>query len=481
MMSKERVTTNLLLMDLVDCWDEFTIKKDEEDSNTKALYNNIAKVLDETFSKHLNWLDSPEAARYFRGEADYKRGLFDDIDEEISTIISDNKKEVSDIIDKIYETGQKKGYKDIKRRVTFSDRDQQALKHLKYYDYHLIRNLNNNLKSSIQEEIFKGVIRGDGVSEIASRIKDRGIEPLPESTLNPYQRAVMIARTEKSRAENNAILQSYANYGVEYVDWMTKGVNVCKICLLGESYNPYLMSSVKGLIPAHPNCGCRWTAHILDELDNQPLTHAKYMDLILGNRLPFIRDADEKPLLIIGDTAEGKAYFLENYAVTGLSQKEYEFYQMYTSSGDKAINGFLRGILSKEEARQEWNNGLLNEPYSITFDDALEISKTIFDKGIELQEDIVVVRRENNRYMDENDDGEHTLEGMTSVSIASDINPEEYGQNMNYIILRKGMRISYLEGISSTKEEFEILLPHGSKLEHIRDLGDTVKVWEVTE
>lgn len=68
--------------------------------------------------------------------------------------------------------------------------------------------------------------------------------------------------TEKSRAENNAILQSYENYNVKYVDWMTKGVNVCALCLEGERKNPYLMSAVEDLIPAHPNCGCRWTTHV---------------------------------------------------------------------------------------------------------------------------------------------------------------------------------------------------------------------------
>ncbi|WP_299523287.1 phage minor head protein [uncultured Methanobrevibacter sp.] len=270
----ERIKTNHLLIDILNCSDEFTVKSIYDDATAKQLYENIANILDETFNKHLAWLDTPEAAKYFKTEAKYKTEMFNDLDQDIMDLLSDNKKSVDTIIENIYETGAKQGYKDIKRHVTFTEQDKTALRNLKEYNYNLIRNVNADTIQTIREEIQAGLIEGKGVSEIAERIKDRKLEPLDDSTLSPYQRALTIARTEKSRAENNAILQSYANYNVKLVDWMTKGVNVCTICLECEEKNPYKITEVEELIPRHPNCGCRWTAHLDDTIDTEPTNNS---------------------------------------------------------------------------------------------------------------------------------------------------------------------------------------------------------------
>ncbi|MGN0177190.1 MAG: phage minor head protein [Methanobrevibacter sp.] len=88
------------------------------------------------------------------------------------------------------------------------------------------------MRRSIKNQIFQGVIQGENPHKLAPKISNLGLETLPNSTLSPRQRAVMIAKTEVSRAQNTGMLQSYVNEGYTEVKILTaEDDNVCHICL----------------------------------------------------------------------------------------------------------------------------------------------------------------------------------------------------------------------------------------------------------
>lgn len=100
------------------------------------------------------------------------------------------------------------------------------------------------------------------------------------------QRAVMIAKTEVSRAQNTGILQSYVNEGYTEVTILTaEDSNVCSLCLDNaylfnksedKVYHPGLKDNVHrisdldedSMLPLHPNCRCTYLSVWKSKRDN---------------------------------------------------------------------------------------------------------------------------------------------------------------------------------------------------------------------
>ena len=115
----------------------------------------------------------------------------------------------------------------------------------------------------------------------------------------------------------------------------------------------------------------------------------------------------------------------------------------------------------------------------IDFDRALELAKEIFSKGKPLKEPIVLVRRERRRHMEEDENGKYVDEGMVSTAIGKDIKRDVYGDELNYILIPDKTKILYVEGITTTPKDFEVILPPNSILTHVRDENDNIKVWKL--
>ena len=102
----------------------------------------------------------------------------------------------------------------------------------------------------------------------------------------------------------------------------------------------------------------------------------------------------------------------------------------------------------------------------------------IFEKGIPLKQDIIVVRREPERIMKPDDEGNFKAEGIVSTSIKDCVNLKLYGGTVNYIKLEKGTNILYLEHLSQFKKDYEIILPHESEFQYIGEKGKMGKIWK---
>lgn len=199
-------------------------------------------------------------------------------------------------------------------------------------------------------------------------------------------------------------------------------------------------------------------------------------------------DYEGKHYQLQGNTPMSRDDFLHEIGVPidELSEEEYAFFKIYTDNGDAAINGYLRGLLSKEDAIKRWedvNDKLLDKgvlDHILLFDDSLNLIDTIFSKhGKTLKKDIIVCRRERDRFMGRNNETKYNDKGLTSTSIYEYANTSIYGDELNYILVPKGTNVLYLEGITNVLEDYEVLFPPNINLKYVEDLSKNKKVWKL--
>ena len=106
------------------------------------------------------------------------------------------------------------------------------------------------------------------------------------------------------------------------------------------------------------------------------------------------------------------------------------------------------------------------------------ISGYIFDKySVTVDKDIVLCRRERERHLTPDENGNYDDSGFTSTSIYEFAKEDEYGDELSYILIPEGTSILYLEGITTSSEDYEVLFPPNIHLNYIEDLSIDKKVW----
>lgn len=284
--TNEEIETDKLLLSCTGLWEEFRINKTKDPINVQEYYNMISNLLDQQLNHSRMWLSSPQAKEYYYAEMQRQKEILQSLDMEWDDLLEQTYESVDDLIERVYELGKQKGYNDIKEKLVFTDTDKEALDFVRQYNFHLIRKLSNDLRSSVKNTITQAVATGENPYSLANKIVELGVKPLEGSTLTPKQRAVMIAKTEVSRAQNTGILQSYVNEGYTEVTILTaEDSNVCSLCLdnaylfnKGEDkvYHSGLKDNVHrirdldkdSLLPLHPNCRCTYLAVWKSRRDN---------------------------------------------------------------------------------------------------------------------------------------------------------------------------------------------------------------------
>lgn len=312
MVSEERIKTNLLLMDELNMWEEFTVKS-INDEWTLRYYNHLMNLLNSQVDAGIKWLDSEEARQLFYDEADYQYGLFQSLEDEWDTILENKYDSIEALLQEVYNRGKAKGYAEMREHIRFTDTDKLALEFVTSYNFALIRRLDNDIREQIKNNITSAVLSGENPRSIAPEIRDTLGTRLEGSTFTPTQRAVMIARTEVSRAQNTGILQSYVNEGYTEVKILTaEDSNVCYTCLTyayefnnednvtfasrGEEKVHNINELIKGGMfpPFHPNCRCTYLS-VWESKEDAPVD-AEVVDLTVGNQMTldtFIHKQDK--------------------------------------------------------------------------------------------------------------------------------------------------------------------------------------------
>ena len=197
-----------------------------------------------------------------------------------------------------------------------------------------------------------------------------------------------------------------------------------------------------------------------------------------------------KTIYGIGESSEDKKAFKNRWGIkkSRLTNMEYKFVKLYSGDGDWIINGYYREVskavtshkkrLIKQKYSEEWKALKFKHGSDyISFDQALKISKTISKRGLVLDEDIVVVRRQSTPLLDFSKFDIYHSDSLLSTSISKNVKPELYGKYLAYIVIPKGTRIFYIEGISSSSEEFEILFSINKNLKFLKQESDKISHW----
>lgn len=210
---------------------------------------------------------------------------------------------------------------------------------------------------------------------------------------------------------------------------------------------------------------------------------------------PFNKDKTKevivngKSVYGVGETIKDKELFEIKYGVkrSELTEEEYKFIRLYSGEGYTYLNGYLREIKGiknplkryfiKKRYSEKWDARLKNNRFYMSFDKSLNVSKRVFDKGKILEEDLVVVRRQGSPMSNYANGDIYHSDSFFSTSISKNVKPDEYGDYLEYIVIPKGTKILYIEGVTSEPLEYEILFNKNVNLKRITRVSEYVTHW----
>lgn len=192
----------------------------------------------------------------------------------------------------------------------------------------------------------------------------------------------------------------------------------------------------------------------------------------------------------IGESIQDHISFQNKWGIKKdeLTYKEYCFIKLYSQDGYSIVNEFFRNLPKVKDSELEsfykeyqkkWS--ILSEYLDdyISFDDFLEVGKSIFDKGRVLDKDLLVFRRQSEPLSNFSINEVYHSDSFLSTSISKNVKPEEYGEYLEYILIPKGTKILYIEAVTGTKFEYEILFDKGSNLKKIGQKNDKITCWKL--
>lgn len=332
-----------------------------------------------------------------------------------------------------------------------------------------ITSAGDDLKNNIREIVKQGYNNNLPQDEIADNI-------VKQVRTIKNTRARTIARTEIART---ATISDYIINKERGATHFTVDCRetCCEVCRLDYNFGKmmYTIDDVSMLPPRHPNCRCVAFFH-----KNENPT---------GGGINWTYEYEDTKYEFIGNTPWSREEFLEKFGVNlnELTKEEKLFLQIFTQDSSplnrfyRLENKTLNDYLLADVEWKKINNTLINKGVisgELSLSDALTIVEDIFDKySVPVDKDIILCRRERKRYTLPDKNGNYTDKGFTSTSIYESAKEEEYGDEISYILIPKGTPILYLEGLTSSKEDFEVLFPPNINLVHVEDLGSKKKVW----
>lgn len=277
---KESFLDKLLTRNLPPIGD-LTIKTLTPDELT--YFNNITNNINNQLKVTIDWLDTEEAKDYFYHQRNLRTDFFRKIENEMSDILNQNASSVDELCNAFYKAGQKVGFTQMSRNFIFSQADANSLLHVQNYNFGLIRNVSEDLKTSIREEIWRGVAEGKGAYEVARNLRELPLKPL-RNGVSAHQRSIMIARTEVMRAKNTGALMAYSNYGVDKVTVPGIGdAEECEDCLDVVNGGPYTIDEASDLLPVHPRCRHHVAPYMDALIEPVGLDYSDYVDMTTKN------------------------------------------------------------------------------------------------------------------------------------------------------------------------------------------------------
>lgn len=162
--------------------------------------------------------------------------------------------------------GMKNGSRKAAQQLGFGQdwllKDPKALAALEdyagYYGDHLTKLVGMEWQVSVKKAVIRGIDQGLSAAEMSREIQSVAAD------LTGYE-AERIARTEAARARVNGQLGTYLGAGVQMLEYIV-GPNPCPEICAPRAGNLYTVSTIRAILPAHPQCECTCGASD-DDLD----------------------------------------------------------------------------------------------------------------------------------------------------------------------------------------------------------------------
>ena len=133
--------------------------------------------------------------------------------------------------------------------------DSYALEWIKLRSLTLAKSINMTTMEAIRKALAEGFAAGESIQQLTKRIEEYFIE-------NAKVRAELISRTEVISASNEGALHRFELEGVEKSEFYPSP-DACEVCL--DLAGVYDTKDSHGMIPAHPNCRCKFLGVIPNE------------------------------------------------------------------------------------------------------------------------------------------------------------------------------------------------------------------------
>lgn len=258
---------------------------DKAETEYKKLIDSLMNQEIEITAKHIEEAKAKDLTRI---------EYFYTVESDLNEAIYEKANDIEGYVKTFYDLGKKYGFNELEVEAFTGQADAQALFSLSNYNFGLIKNLNDDLREGIRQEIWKGVLENEGPIQIADMLRSLNIPDLKVSnrTISADIRANAIARTESMNAVNQGLYMSFAEYGIETVN-----VEVVDDDRLREEHaaiaekNPWNLQDLideEGLPPFDVNCRCTLTA--ADEPNDKPEDPQSYFDTVTKEQVNLNED-----------------------------------------------------------------------------------------------------------------------------------------------------------------------------------------------
>ena len=217
---------------------------------SKVFHDLILSLMNQQVSLTQDYLKEAEANAIMK--TDFLQGITPQLDQ----VVYSSAPDVASYVKDFYNLGKDNGFSSMKVDTFTGQADTNALYSLTQYDFGLVTNLSDDLRNEIQYTVWNGVADSNGIPTIAKALEQTTLEPLTvgNRVIDIPTRAMMIAKTEAVRANNQGLLMSFKQYGVQMVD-VVNGPNPCDDCQDIADNGPYPIDDIPdGGPPFHPNC-----------------------------------------------------------------------------------------------------------------------------------------------------------------------------------------------------------------------------------
>lgn len=359
--------------------------------------------------------------------------------------------------------------------------------------------------------------RGLAPSAVSPQIADliqQGYEGASQALLDP-ERALMIAQTEMSSAVSVAARGLYQESGVELVEWLV--ADPCDECQENADASPIRIDEVFPTgdtePPAHPNCVCDLSPYVLDtrDLGEQELEDrlgggdAQAVSLNTDSSFSDLTQLENASSVTIADTPK----LLQQMSF----QRELGFYDNASvpASQSNALNAYVsNSYLNIQSVMREGKVGLgsTSPEHLAQIKQAADNLQTLIKSAPSLQNDILTYRGITGdiakAYADLKPGSIITDKGFSSTSLlrekaefyAKQVLPSTGSTSEHQVMLEilnptgtQGVNVeAFFQKLtasnnmfeasapSTTRTQYEWLLPHGSRFEVLSNDGKTIKV-----